>query len=738
MSRTWHRLLRPLPFTLVLALAAAGVRAEGPPPPLLTGSIEAGAYKSTENSYRWGNETGIKDDAWYPLVNLDLEGWAPWNSDQTWNFRFQGYNLGLDSPWLRLEGGEQGLFHLYVGWQEMPYYQWDTTSTVFYRGANFLSLPSNWVGAATTPGMTALPGDEENINISRFRRDLTAGGELILPDGFSLTTDYKHDERQGRLITGGVIGNTGGNPRTALLPAPVDYTTDDNDAVLHWTSDKAQFELGYQLSYFDDGNKALTWQNPYTAIAGWAPSAGYPTGYGSESLPPDNSFNQIHASGGYSLPWRTRIAGSASFAWYRQSESLMPYSVNPVLEASVTTPLPRNSAQASIDATTVGVHITSHPLPKLRVGASYRFVDNNNNTPRDVFVYIGGDSQTQPAPGSDHARINAPYSYRTEDARLDLGYEIYDRTELTAGYQYRNEKRSWTEVDYVDENAFRVGLQSHKLEWLDFRVDSTFSRRKNDNYFGAAPLAFGYTQQYLATLPPGDFENAPDMRKFLYADRDRARVQANVTVTPIDKLNFGLTGGYTYDQYPHSDLGLRWTQSWDVTVNGSWDPTDKVTTYAYYTFESLHSNQKGRSWSGTTPAQAFDVTRNWRETDFDDVDTIGVGAEWRLLSDRLSLQTNYAFSRAEDAIQLEAASALSGAPFPNLVTYLHDVSFQARYKIRENLSARFGYLFERYHQENWSYNHVGPATINEVVGLGQGNPNYSAHLFAFSIQYDLQ
>ena len=86
---------------LAFALAAPAA-AEGPIPETIWGSVEAGAYLSTEDSYEWGDYTGIKDDAWYGLANLELHGRAPWFSEDTWHFDFQGSNLALDSRFLSL------------------------------------------------------------------------------------------------------------------------------------------------------------------------------------------------------------------------------------------------------------------------------------------------------------------------------------------------------------------------------------------------------------------------------------------------------------------------------------------------------------------------------------------------------------------------------------------------------------------------------------------------------------
>jgi MtrB/PioB family decaheme-associated outer membrane protein len=719
---------------LGLALAG-GAAAEEPIPDTIWGSVEAGAYLSTEDSYQWGDYTGIKDDAWYGLANVELHGRAPWTSEDTWHFDFQGSNLALDSRFLSLSGGLQGLFSVWVEWDQIPLYDDDTASLVFLgRGTDTLTLPSNWVPAGTTAGFTALDTDLRRLNLSRDRYTLTAGADVVLPRGLALASEYQWQKVEGRKVTGAVIGNSGGNPRSSLLPAHVDWQTHQSDTALRFANETAQLELGYQNSYFDDLDDTLTWQNPFAAINGWDPAAGYPSGFGRKGLPPDNQFHQVYGSGGYNLPWwRTRVAGQASFAWYRQDDDFLPYTVNPAL--TVTTPLPRGDANGEIDATNVLLRVTSRPLDALRLTASYRLDDRDNDTPRDVYIYVPGDSLDQDTIDSDRARMNLPNSYRLQEGRLDLTYEVWRRTEVSAGYERQRETRSWTETDQLDDDIVRVGLRSRALSWADFRVDGTWWRRDAGDYFYQAPAVWGFSPEHVATVPSNEqFENVPPMRKFNYTDRDRGSVDARLLVMPVDAATLGFSLGWATEDYDASELGLRQRDVLSWGIDASWNPTETVTTYLWFQDQRYESQVRGRQWTGTV--DAFDPRFDWKSDDEDDVKTVGLGAEWTGFEERLSLRADYAFSWAKERIHTNAGPALPAtAPFPDARQMLHDVSFQAQVRIREGLVGRFGYLYEYLDVNDWAYDDVGPATVPEVLGLGQSMPDYGAHLFAFSLEY---
>jgi MtrB/PioB family decaheme-associated outer membrane protein len=713
--------------TLLAALALVPpAGAVEPIPRTIWGSVEGGAYLGTEDSYKFGDFTGLKDDAWYGLANVELHGRAPWNGDDTWHFDFQGSNLALESRYIALAGGLQGLFDAWVEWDQIPKFDDDTAQFVFLgRGTDTLTLPPGWVAAPTTAGFAALDANLHRLNLYRERHALRGGLGVVLPMGFSLATDYEWERRRGRKVVGAVIGNTGGNPRTALLPERRNWQTHELDSKLRYANETAQFELGYQNSFFDDFDDTLSWQNPYAAIGGWNPAAGYPTGFGRKGLAPDNTFHQIYGSGGYNLPWwRTRIAGQASFAWYRQNDDFLPYTVNPGI--AVTTPLPSGDADAEIDALNVLVRATSRPVDKLRLTASYRLDDRDNDTERNSFQYVPGDSLDQ---ASAATRVNLPNSYRLHEGRLDAAYEIWERTELSAGYERQREIRSWTETDELDDDIFRAGFRTRALRWADFRVDALYWRRDADDYFYQAPAVWSFDPS-----EPG-FENLPALRKFNYTDKDRGEVDVRLTLMPVDDATLGASFGWATDDYSASELGLRQRDTLTWGLDASWNPIESLTTYLWYQYETYESDVRGRQF--ITPTEAMESGRNWQNEDIEDIHSVGVGAEWEGFEQRLTLRADYAFSWAKERNHTSGGPLLAATrPFPDPRTMLHDVSLQARVRIWEGLSGRVGYLFEYLDANDWAYDDVGPATLGEVLSLGQSMPDYGAHLFAFSLEYE--
>jgi MtrB/PioB family decaheme-associated outer membrane protein len=720
---------------------ATPAAAEEPPPITLWGSLEAGAYLGTEDSYKFGDFTGLKDDGWSGLANVELNGRAPWDSGDTWYFSLFGANLALESRYIAARGGLQGLIDFYLEWDQIPRYDDDTAQFAFLgRGTHTILMPPGWVSDAAPSGFTALDDNLSRLNLYRDRRTLRTGFDLILPEGFSFATDYEWERRQGRWVTGAIFGNTGGNPRSMLVPEKRNWQTHEVDSRLRYGDEVKQFEIGYENSYFDNRNDFLTFQNAFSGVGGWAPSVGFPTGFGRKGGPPDNSFHQIFGSGGYSLPfWRTRISGHASFAWYRQNDDFLPYTVNPNLLVPVG--LPRGGANGEINATNVNLRVSSRPLDRLRVDANYRFDNRDNDTERDTFIYVPGDSLDQDTVESARARRNLPNSFRLHEGRLDLGYRLFDRTELSAGYTRRWENRSFTEVDRVEEDQVRAGFRSRIVRWADFRASGLYSRRRiADDYNVRAAFFDGFSPEHvldeLATTPIEEiFENHPALRKFNFSDRDRYGADARLVVMPFDTASLGFHVGWKQDDFVGSELGLRERESLSLGIDASWNPLEFVTTYAWYTHERIESDVRGRQF--TNFGQSLEATRNWDQEETTDIDTVGVGAEWIGLEERLKLRTDYAFSWAKETIDINVGSALAAAmPFPDNRFFFHDVSFTAEYRIVDGLTGRFGYLFTFLDDNDFSYEDVTPTTLAQVLGLGQSTPDFAAHLFTFSLQYE--
>jgi MtrB/PioB family decaheme-associated outer membrane protein len=721
---------------LVAVLPAAAL-----PPEENQSWVELGAWVNNDDSYKFGDFTGLEEKGISLLANFDVSRRAVWDSGDVRWWRAQGQNLGLDSRWARGDFGYQGLFDVWFEYEEIPKFQTDSAITVFQgRGTDRLTLRPSWVASSTTAGFSALAENERDLDIEHMRRDVRAGFGLDLPADLEWVGDYEYETKKGRKVAAALIGNTGGNPRTSLVAEPLDYQTNEGRTALRWNGERVQLQLGYEISVFNDSNDSLTWQNPFSQVGGWQVGAGvgYPTGFGRKATPPDNSFNQVSMAGGVDLPWNTRISGDAAFGWMRQNADFLPYTVNPLLDAAV--PPPRGDADAGIDTTAATLRLASRPIDHLRIDANVRYDDRDNTTPRDVYLYVSGDSLSQQGIGSDRARLNLPNSYQLVEGGFEAGYEFFERTELSVGYQRQEIERTYTEVDQTTENTYEAALRSRPLSWLLARVEGSYADRNGTEYMYRSPLFGGFTPEYVGSITDPDelFENNPLLRKNNFADRKRSRVLGRIDLMPIDALSIGLDGAWVDDDYDQSTLGLTQREALSSTIDLSWTPIEILTTYVWFTYENLKSDVDGRSFSNA--AQSSDPERDWFERDEDHVYTAGVGAELHLFDERLRLRADYVYSMANTDIEVGTGPALTPTSrnFPDVESRLHDFNVSAEYQFRENLAFRVSYLVEDLKSDDWAINGVAPDTISQVLGLGEDTPHYRNHLVGFAVRYEFR
>ncbi len=701
--------------------------------------VEVGVGFVDEDSYKFGKYTGLERQGGFAVIDLDVRRRGVYDGDSPRYWQMNGSDLGLTSRSLGFEQGAQGDYRVFLRYDQLPTFRSDSAQTMFDgAGSTNLTLPAGWVAATTTTGMTQLLPSLKDVDIEHERRRLGFGVDKRWADTWAFTTRFTHETKEGLKTVGAVIGNSGGNPRAALLPEPIDYLTRELDATLSYADPRQQFQIGYSLSLFNDRNESLTWENPYAAITDWDALAGYPTGRGQLHLPPDNQFHQVAASGGYNLSDTTRVTADLALGRMIQDQAFLPYTVNPALAASVTQPLPRASLDGWIDTTLLNLRIASRPTPRLYWNTGYRYDDRDNKTPRDEYVYIGGDSQTQDTSAtSSRRRFNEPYSYQERQLKLNAGYQLFRRTDLTAGIERKETERTYSEREEATEDTYRVGLKGDLTEMVSTGIRLSRATRHGSTYRGEEPFLSTYAPGYTATVP-GGWENHPDLRKYFLSDRQRDAIAWFAALTPGENWAVGVNAAYLRDDYERSEMGLTDGTMGNYTVDASYHlPSAAVTTYAFYAYEYRRSDQDGRQFSGGAVklAQSADPTRDWSATHRDRMDTIGGGVTKTVIKNTLDLGADYLYAKSKGEVDVTAGSSLATAPLPASITRLNSLSLYGKYAMRRDMALRARYWVEKFRSTDWAVDNVDPNTLANVITLGEDSPDYTVHVFTVSFVY---
>jgi MtrB/PioB family decaheme-associated outer membrane protein len=647
-----------------------------------SGEVELGAAYVSDDSFKFAEYTGLEKGA-YAVANATARYDNP---DVATYWDINATNLGFPYRALEIEGGKQGTYKLFLRYSELPHRISDSAVTPFLgTEGDSLVLPPGWVRAGSTGGMTALPGSLQEVDIENTRKRVGVG--LVLPvRDWEYGLNVKHETREGTKRIAGAFLFSG-----AQMVAPVDYTTDDLEALVAYAGTKAQVKFAYQFSAFKDGNEALTWQNPFTALAAGADA-------GQLALPPDNQFHQLLATAGYQFTKQTRGSATVAVGRMEQDESFLAASLNPNFAA--VSPA-RSSLQGRVDTVTADLKLVSAATEKLRFDAAYTYNDRDNKTPQDTFNWVSTDTVLG-AP-----RTNLPYSFTRNLFKLAADYRIARSDKVSAGFDFDVHERTFQEVDKTSEGTGWARYLIRAEDGSDMSVKIAHAKRDGTTY---APVP--------EITPPQN----PLMRKYNMADRTRNTMGLRTTQVVGGLTTVCFEVDYAADDYSSSTVGL--TSSNDLTLAGdlAFQLAKNTTMHVFASYENIDSRQAG--------ASTFNNPADWFARNDDVVGTAGIGVKQKAMAGKLDLGADYTASRSRGATEVSG-----GAAFPDLTSRLGSFKLYGNYRLSDAMSLAAAYWYESYSSQDWQLDGVTPSTIPNVLSLGETSPSYHVNFVSLSLRY---
>jgi MtrB/PioB family decaheme-associated outer membrane protein len=677
----------------MLATASPGTCLAGATDDLQLNRIELGLGYQDEDAYRFGRYTGMTDEGAYPVGDINARNYA--EDGDYW--RARGTNLGLDSRYLRLEGGTLGKQEYFLEYDQLPNNWANSTYTPFLGvGHEVLTLPPGFVDINTNLDTALHPFD-----IETERQRIGLGASLFSRQRWRLNVAVNHETRDGTDSIGGAIagtpgggGGVTGNTTAALLPEPIDDTTDLLDVSLQYVKDKAQLNIAYHVSLYDNDKRSLTWENPFA-----------PGTFGSQALAPDNEFHQVMLTGSYLLPYSSQLTGVVSTGRMTQDQGFQPYTIVDPRFIS-TDPLPQNSLDGEVWVTTAELKLASRPLPKLRLVAEYRYDKRDNDTGVNSYDIVVADGYNPTGTVE-----NRPLSYDRNQVDLTANYRINSSMSLLGGYSYDNMSRDYTDAERDDtkENTLSVKWKVKPHADVDLALYGETGKRDGSNYH-----------------PPVN-EN-PALRKYYLADRDRSKVGASVDYMATDTLNLAASADYIKDDYDNTEIGLTESSQPTYTLDASWQPREDLTTHAFYTREDIKSKQSG--------SEAGTATPDWK-ADFDDtVDTWGISAKMTGIRSKWDVGADLVYSTAKGEADLQNLNPVGTVTqYPDLETDLTSLKLWTQYHYRKDISLKLSYWYEDYSADNWALDNLQEDSIGNLLLLGEDTQDYHVHAIAASVIY---
>lgn len=652
--------------------------------PGFTGTLDLGLGNVSEDSYKFGEYTGLNEKGVYLIGNAQLRVRA--EDAKYWNIDIN--NAGLDSRSLSAEGGKQGSYKLNFSYEELPHYVSNGVATPFRgTGGNNLTLPATWVRAGSTGTMTDLSNSLHGTELQTSRKRLGIGATLLASDRWEYAVSYRHETREGTQAVGSAFVFN-----SAQLVMPVDYETQQIDVSASYTGDALQARFAYYGSLFSDNNTALTWANPYTGA-----------NTGQLALPPDNAFHQIMASVGYAISDATRVTADLAVGRMTQNQDFLDVTTNSSL-AGYPFALPRTSLDGMVDTVNGNLKLMSRLTPKLRMSVAYVYNDHSDKTPQAAYTWVTTDTTVNAT-----TRTNTPYSFRQSTLKLDADYKITGNIKLAAGVDKQNNDRTYQEATKTTENTVWAKGKLRMPGMAEVTLKLAQAKRDVDSY------------EALPWLNPVE---APLLRKYNMANRDRDVGSLHVDFTQFSNVGIGFGVEYANDDYTHSSVGL--TSSRDLTLSADVSAVIAKNTSLYFfvNHEAIDSKQVGSSTA---------TTADWTGENKDTIETYGLGIKHTLIEKKMDIGADINISRSTGNVQVTTGG--TDPAFPDISANLRSLKLYATYKLKDNLTLKGTYWYEHLDSSNWAYDGVSYDTISNVLALGQEAPQYSVNVIMLSVRY---
>ena len=528
--------------------------------------------------------------------------------------------------------------------------------------------------------MTGLQAALEPAPLKLQREVLGAGLGLRFASRWSFAIDAQRQEKKGTRPFGGagIFMNN-----AALLPAPVDFSTDLVNMALNWTGSRAQLRLGFHGSWFDNGRQSLTWDNPFTATP--------QTSVFRSALAPDNDYQQFNVAGAWAITPRIHLSGQAATGEMSQNAAFLPYSINPEFDGL---PLPRANLGGRVDTgiAALGGKLFARVNSRFSITARAKHDERDNRTPVEQYVPVISDALVI---GPRH---NRPYSFERTQYSADLRFRAHRSLRLSAGGRRHDLDRTLQAVEQSEETTWwgEVKWSPAGASQLRLRIEDS-DRDVSD-----------YQQPDDVWIP-----DHPLMRKYNQADRDRTRVQLDLNVAAFDGFGLNINIYNAEDEYRDSAIGLQSSEVNSFTIGMDWSPAGKFSLYGFVTLDEIDSSLLGAY---------INRSNTWTALTDDRITTAGLGFSTELNdAARLGLDLVSADTRGDILVQTGAMED----PFTPQRTDLTNVRLYFDYRVSEHWGYHLLAEYEDYSSKDWAIDGLGVDGMDAVLTFGTVSPDYS-------------
>lgn len=613
-----------------------------------------------------------------------------------------------------------GRLKVNVLWDQIPMLLSRTTQTLYAGiGGDVLTIDDTIQALVQAQPASLTPlFDQFNQTFElRTRRHIFNGAvEYQATPELTVTANARHTNREGTIPFGGSFGHSS----VVELPAPTEHDLSEFNADAEYVRDPVLLRGGYMGSWFHNDFTTLTWDNPYRLTD--TPAT---PGRGRLSVPPSNSFVNVHGLASAKLPYKSRATGYVSFGRLEDTgDPLMPQTINSSISPK---PVARSTVDGEAHTSAVTLTFVSRPVQAVDMNVRYQVYDYDNRTPEfpmtERVSYDNTPSAVTPP------IFTEPLGVVRHTFDADFRYMATGRTTAGVGMTRVGEERTHRIFESTTDNVVRFTFDTVSQTWLTLRTKYEHGWKRGQ----------GIEEGELELAAIGE---QPGMRHFDVASRDRDRVTLLGSVSPVGNFTANASLAIGKDDYLESEFGLRDNNHHVYSVGADYLPRDQVTLGASYSYERYDALSRSRQASDAT--QFVDPSRNWATDSADKAHSFLVNMGITRIAEKVDLHLAYDFSRTRaiynyitgpvaDRTLPEEVIVPSSLPTPTelppTLSELQRATADVTYPLSSRLSVGLSYWYEQYRVQDFTLDiDANPALVRgQALLIGYLYQPYTAH-----------
>jgi MtrB/PioB family decaheme-associated outer membrane protein len=686
------RQMLKISIATVLAVASAQVLAgEGTPPPDTSewkcsacpfdkgyqADVTVGAIHADGANAASGRFTGIDKQKTY--VDAGAQGTYAGDNGQFATYTLD--NLGLDSRSGAIRFGRYGQYDVGLKYDGIPNRRYDSTVTPFSGGAD-QTLPTDWVAAGSTAGMTDLAAALHTVDIGTLRKTYGIAGRWMPGHGITLFGSFERQDKTGSQILG-----AGFLTQALQLAAPVSFKTDTFEVGAAWSGNDVAWRFSASDSKFRNDDLLLTFQNPYLSLLEGAPN-------GAVSLAPENDARSWNFALSAALPMHSSVSIAAGTSKLTQSSPLAPVTAQPGALP------PEGAFEGDVRLSHLAATLGSRPWSRVHVHGRVALDSRTDDGTAMSLVqyltdYVAGPTVTTPRFDFKRVRVDGGVDLKVLNS-LTVGV-AGDRIEIDRTQQlvaHTEDGRTYGRVKWTPGHGFTLTVKGGAAHREARDVDLTY-------------LPFGQD---------------PRVAMFNVSNRDREFGDADASWSLGDKFSIALQGSVTHDDYRRSQLGLLSGRERRAAATVTWTPTEALSFYVDGGYQKRDTRQAG----AYSPTSAI-----WEASISDRFQNAGAGA--RYTAERWNGQLDLAHAKSVGATAVGLSGMLAG--YPDVSPTFDSARFTLGYAATERLNVRIRYVYQNYAALDWAADGVTPTTALNLLALGAASGTYNTNILGLSFNY---